>query len=425
MRVAKISLVVLAAALMAVGVGTTAYAFHSGGVAECEGCHSMHSPAPGGVFLLVGTDPSSACLTCHEHAGDTGPTSYHISTADADMVTGPPIQRSPGGDFGWVKKTFSWVYNGVPDEEPGYTHGHNIIAADFGYEADGHNALAPGGSFPATDFSCVSCHDPHGKYRRQSTNPLAVVTSGEAIMASGSYPGANNEPSGGNAVGVFRILAGAGYSLQSGTAPTFPGVPPAKVPNSYNRSEATSSTRVAYGTGAVATASGAATWGNWCGACHGEMHSFGNYVHPVDHGLGSAIKINYDKYVKSGDMTGTNATAFTSLVPFATAAADYATLAAAVGTTTGPATSDQVNCMSCHRAHASGWEYALRWYYQYEFITKDGKYVSRDSLGDGGRAPLQHRGRSDADAVAAYYDRPASVFASYQRSLCNKCHAKD
>jgi hypothetical protein len=27
--------------------------------------------------------------------------------------------------------------------------------------------------------------------------------------------------------------------------------------------------------------------------------------------------------------------------------------------------------------------------------------------------------------AAAYYDRPATRFAAEQRSLCNKCHAKD
>lgn len=425
MRVAKVFLVVLAAALLAVGIGTTSYAFHSGGVAECEGCHSMHSPAPGGVFLLVGSDQSSACLTCHEHAGDTGPSSYHVSTADSDMATGPPLQRSPGGDFGWLKKTFTWTGSdgATVETEEGYTHGHNTVAADFGYEADGHNSTAPGGSFPAAQLACNSCHDPHGQYRRLSTNPLAVVKAGEAIMASGSYTGAGNEPSGGNAVGVFRLLAGAGYTKGGAT---FNGAPPAKVPTAYNRSEATSPTRVAYGAGAVATASGAATWGNWCGTCHGSMHSTGNYVHPIDRALGSTIKTNYDLYVKSGDVSGSNATSFTSLVPFATSASSYTALASAVATTVGPTTTDEVNCMSCHRAHSSGWEYALRWYYQYEFLTKNGEYVALDNPAvTGARAGVQTRGRDIATAQAAYYDRPATQFATYQRQLCNKCHAKD
>jgi hypothetical protein len=30
-----------------------------------------------------------------------------------------------------------------------------------------------------------------------------------------------------------------------------------------------------------------------------------------------------------------------------------------------------------------------------------------------------------AETNAAYYDRPVTKFATYQRVLCNKCHAKD
>src|SRR5574338_580561 len=107
--------------------GTPA-AFHSGGVAECGGCHSMHSPKAGGSFLLVGTDASSTCLTCHMHAGDTGPSSYHIATADADMPVGvPPKQRTAGGDFGWLRKTYSFTVRGTATTEEGETHGHNIV----------------------------------------------------------------------------------------------------------------------------------------------------------------------------------------------------------------------------------------------------------------------------------------------------------
>jgi len=46
MSVAKITFYFLLVTLLAVGVSTTAFAFHEGGVGECAGCHSMHSPAP-------------------------------------------------------------------------------------------------------------------------------------------------------------------------------------------------------------------------------------------------------------------------------------------------------------------------------------------------------------------------------------------
>ena len=39
--------------------------------------------------------------------------------------------------------------------------------------------------------------------------------------------------------------------------------------------------------------------------------------------------------------------------------------------------------------------------------------------------PQVRRGRLAVETQAAYYDRPVTAFATYQRVLCNKCHAKD
>ena len=429
MKGLKLSLIIFATAILTLGIGGMTYAFHSGGVAECEGCHSMHSPKAGGSFLLVGIDQSSTCLTCHQNAADIAPSSYHISTVDSKLTAGlAPLQRTPGGDFGWLKKTYTYSYTSggvtTTETEDGATHGHNIVAGDFGYVAD-PKATAPGGTFPSLQLACNSCHDPHGQYRRLSTG--AIAKTGTPIKASGSYNGASNEPTATEAVGVYRLLAGGGYTKDG---ITFNGVPAAKAPSTYNQTEATNQVRVAYG---VATAGGHSTWGNWCGTCHSTMHSTGNYVHPVDQGLGSTIAGLYNTYVKSGDMTGAKATAFTSLVPFATNSGDYTALAGlasnsgATASLAGPETSDQVNCMSCHRAHASGFSHSLRFDQGYEFMVKGGQYIGSDNpaVGTTGRGPLQSRGRVNAEWQAAYYDRPATVFATYQRVLCNKCHAKD
>jgi hypothetical protein len=415
----RLVLIFLAAGLLMLGFGAAAYAFHSGGVAECGGCHSMHSPKAGGSFLLVGIDQSSACLTCHEHAGDTGPSSYHISTAAADMPAGTaPLQRTPGGDFGWLKKTYSFTVRGTTTTEDGATHGHNIIAADFGYAVDPHNANSPGGTFPSTQLGCSSCHDPHGQYRRLSTGVIAKA--GAPIRASGSYTATTNEPDATAAVGVYRLLAGAGYT-QGGA--TFNGVPAAKVPSTYNRTEAATQTRTAYG---HATTGGHVSWADWCATCHASMHSSGNYVHPVDQNLGSTVAQNYKQYVKSGDMGGDGINGFTSLVPFIEGTADYAALAAHAqnndSVLTGPTTTDKVSCLSCHRAHAGGWEYALRWNMEGEFMVYNSLYPGTDTTPT---VPQFARGRTGAETQAAYYDRPVTQFASYQRVLCNKCHAKD
>ncbi len=260
--------------------GNRTQAFHSGGVAECGGCHSMHSPKAGGSYLLVGTDQSSTCLTCHERSG-TSPSSYRVSTPQANMPAGSaPVQRTPGGDFGWLKKDYTWsITRGTSTStytEDGDTHGHNIIAVDYGY-AIGNNTTAPGGTFSAGSLGCQSCHDPHGQLRRLSTGAYerggVIGETWAPIIGSGSYA-TSADPAAGEAVGAYRLLRGDGDASQT---VTFAGVPIAVVPDTYNQSEAANQVRVAYG------AAGTNTWGNWCATCHPDNHSGGgNYVHPVD-----------------------------------------------------------------------------------------------------------------------------------------------
>jgi predicted CXXCH cytochrome family protein len=415
----KWSFIILGALVIALGLGGAAYAFHSGGVAECTGCHSMHAAKAGGSFLLIGGDQSSTCLSCHMHAGDTGPSSYHIMTADADAPAGvPPKQRTPGGDFGWLRKTYTFTIRGTTTTEDGATHGHNVVAVDMGMTADPTNTTAPGGTFPAAQLGCQSCHDPHSANRRLSDGTYVkggVLGQATApIIGSGSY---NNSviPAAGQAVGVYRLLRGLGDNSRG---VTFSGVAIAVAPSTYNQTEATNQVRVAYGQ------SGTNTWGNWCATCHTQMHSSGNYVHPIDESLGSAMANNYNAYIKSGDLTGTSANSFTSLVPFIENTGDIATLQSHAKNNNsylnGPSSSDKVACLSCHRAHATGWPEMLRWNMEGEFMVYNSLYPGTDNA-----ASSFARGRLAAETQAAYYDRPVTQFASYQRVLCNKCHAKD
>ncbi|SNB47146.1 cytochrome C [Geobacter sp. DSM 9736] len=431
----------LAAAATALLLSTPAMAFHAGGVAECEGCHTMHNSLEGkqvttsfsqfqtGPYLLKGSDQSSACLNCHQHAGDTGPSSYHISTAPADMPTGTaPLQRTPGGDFGWLKKTYNWVMRGEPGTSLGERKGHNIVAADYGYSADSKLTKAPGGEYPAANLACSSCHDPHGTYRRDATG--AITQTGLPIFNSGSYHNSKDPVAGKGAVGVFRILGGEGYqpkSLQGsfGFANT---VPAAVAPSTYNQSEAAKQVRVAYGQG----------MSEWCANCHtGIIRSsftsgMGSLSHPAGNGakLGATIAGNYNKYVKSGDLTNTdNTKSFSSLVPFEEGTADYATLKAHASNTdaylNGPEATANVNCLSCHRAHASGFDSMTRF-----GALENGEYFT---VADASGNPIfssdpndkSALGRTPAEQSAALYDRTADKFAPYQRALCNKCHAKD
>jgi len=415
MKGLKVTVFIIAAALFALGFSANADAFHSGGVAECMGCHNIHD-AKSSSSLLAGSDVSSTCINCH---GVSGASSYHIVTPDADMPAGtPPGNRTPGGDFGWLKKTYTYSpRTGTTTVDEGDRHGHNIVAADFGYAADATNLTAPGGNMDATLLSCNSCHDNHGKLRRLSDGSVAVT--GAPIIASGSY---NNsaDPAAGQSVGVYRLLRGTGSTAGTG-GKTFSAVFNAVVPSTYNRTEATTATRVAYGAGIS----------DWCSTCHPDMHSAtsSKMTHPVNQGLSALVVANYNAYIGSGNMTGTSATSYDSIVPFQTDnTTDYAVLkglSANDGSkTTGPATSDRVMCLSCHRAHATGWEYMTRWNNAGEFIAVDGVWPGTDSASTVAQAAKYSQGRTVAETAKAYNDKPMG-YGSYQRSLCNKCHAKD
>ncbi len=122
--------VLLTTALL-VGMATVSYAFHDGGAGMCVGCHSLHGTdivSPGGPSLLREQDASSTCLYCHQRSGDSSPTTYHISTPANELPLGaPPKQLTPGGDFGWLKKTYSWTPGpSLPMAySQGERHGHN------------------------------------------------------------------------------------------------------------------------------------------------------------------------------------------------------------------------------------------------------------------------------------------------------------
>lgn len=400
-----------------------ASAFHDGGVGPCDACHAMHAASGQPSALLKASDPGSTCLNCHQQEGAVGPNEYQVSTPLSDMPPGfPPRQLTPGGDFGWLRKTYTWTAGlmQAPQISAGDRHGHNIVANDYFYASDALNSAAPGGVYPSTGLTCISCHDPHGKYRRNADG--SITASGAVIEGSGSYA-LSRDPLAGASVGAYRLLGGKNYQPRALTGNFgFVNDPPAAVaPADYNRSEDATLTRVAYGSG----------MSEWCQNCHLAMHTIMSTVTssaPVAHPSGSAAKLGltvsgyYNAYIKTGDLSGTAAASFLSLVPFEEGTANYLLLKSHARSDdsflAGPdPVIAQVMCLTCHRAHASGWDGATRWNMKTDLIVSNGFYSQ-----EGQTYQPYGQGRTEREAQKAYYEMKAGRFALNQDTLCYKCH---
>lgn len=373
-----------AVALLVLGPVGAAFAFHGGGVAHCDGCHTMHNSADNRMVdgatensqLLKGSDPSSTCLNCHSGSG-----SRRVLSTDGSNV-------NSGGDFHWVATRYSYLSrSGAQRWVEGESLGHNVIAVDFGLvqETDPDNQVAPGGTYLASNLGCTSCHDPHGQVGGGEIGP---------ITGSGSY-GAE-DPGDGNIHGNYRLLGDSGYT-QNGLSNFANDAPVARA---YNGSSAYGE-KVDYGSG----------MSEWCANCHNDF--IGEYKHPAGNGatLGGTISTNYGLYVKTGDFGGDPLTSFDGLVPFERGETDGSRLSP--DSTAGPSASANVMCLTCHRAHASAFPNAGRWDLEEEFLKDSVAYNAPETIG----AAVYYKDGAVVDVESMYGD--------YQRSLCNKCHHWD
>ena len=299
-------------------VAAPAVAFHDGGVAHCNGCHTMHNSQDGALvdplspngngFLLTKADPSTVCIACHDHLDRTFP-------IGGDPLA-PPAQRAGGNFIFLIEDNLNDGHGGATDPIPGDAAGHNIIAGDHGLAADATLTSAPGGTFPASIMACSSCHDPHG-----STD--------------------------------FRFLYGTGRGPAG--VPAFANPAPDAIGTSIFAPEG--GTHTAYRSGMSA----------WCGNCHGDFHNNNTkLIHPSGSTLGGTIANTYNLYNGSDDLIGgAQATAYLEAVAFEDPSA-------IVNGTGGPGASSQVSCITCHRAHASSAPDAGRWDFSVTFLVEDG-----------------------------------------------------
>lgn len=375
---------VMVALVVGIGLFTAKppLAFHGEGGGACEGCHAMHSTTSerpnGSAALLRQSDSTAVCLSCHMASMGT-PASHgiHIATAASDMPAGwPPAHLSPAGDFGWLKKDYRWRNrSGEEMRSEGDRHGHNIVSGRFGLLADRRNVTAPLGSYPAPFLTCISCHDPHCGY------------------------------------GNYRLLGGRGYQPKHLTGSfSFTADAPVALALANKGGEQ----MVVYGSG----------FSEWCGNCHGTDGSSA-MKHPAGAlaRLSSEIIANYNRYVSTGNLSGDAATSYTSLVPIELGISDAGTLSrlSEKQNVLSAAGSANVMCLTCHRAHASGWDGMTRWNTKSEYLVYNGLFPGIDN----GTPEEYAQGRTAAETRRAYYDRMPTAFAAFQRSLCNKCHVKD
>lgn len=351
-----------------------AIAFHEGGVGACEGCHDLHSPGEGASGLLRGGDASSTCLLCHAERGGQ----HNILSNDGSSFT-------PGGDFYWLKRNYSWIENGEERTSPGDSHGHNVVAIDYAMSSDAGLDMAPGGAYPSSDLSCVSCHDPHGQRTGEENG-------GIPISGSGSHQRTAHE---GASSGNYRLLGGVGYRT---AGPGFSNdAPVALAPSYWNE---TDQNHVDYGSG----------MSEWCANCHRAMLGDSGVRHPA----GATAVFSgwtaeaYGAYVRTGDMSGNAASSYSALVPFERGVSDLGLLDPTSSSGPEPGVSN-VMCLTCHRVHASAFRSIGRW-----DLTATILGESHPGMGDGGDAQNSYYGRNIGDE-----------FGTFQRSLCNKCHLAD
>ena len=304
-----------------------AFAFHSGGVGSCQACHVMHESLEGVVAgvslsgepgLLLEETPSDVCLRCH------------ATEAGAVFAINPlmPANEKGGGNFIFLlEENLNDAPDGSSNPILGEAAGHNLVAPGHGLASDARHSLSPGGTFPAANLGCTSCHDPHGN--------------------------AN-----------FRFLYGAG-PVQGGLATfSFPAPQAEGVP--LDEAAEANDRHTAYQGG----------MSDWCGNCHGRYHDdFQTWVvpgggtpleHPSDEPLSSEIRDQYNAYNGDEDpLGGSPATAYLAAVPFEDATSTTTS-------TSGPGGGSRVMCLTCHRAHASSSPAGGRWDFRVGLLSQDG-----------------------------------------------------
>lgn len=380
------------AAIAVIGLAlfaTPASAVHKGaGDLTCGACHTMHSSqggtnAPGmggatGSWLLLRASVTSKekigdfCLSCHAENGTGGAAVVQNPGVAGWETTPPKVYRTTA----WSNGDFTAVgaggdFNGSGDYSGGvFTNdaGDNVIGASLG---KGHSInlttldqVPPGSNTGAggiENFTCTTCHDPHG-----------VSTTTAAINKYRNLRG--NIADGGN---------GIPWDTSGNIATSYVGAVAGSATGGTNTTLANNVWPVYRNAGSQNSYGGSATAGlqfsRFCAQCHGDWHeetetgngiknwalagndpTSGNYDwqrHPVDAALVQAPSLLSTSGVTIVDKGHYDATYGNLALGRKLPAANNGGSAVYYGDNDG----DKVFCLSCHFAHGSPNFDILRW----------------------------------------------------------------
>jgi predicted CXXCH cytochrome family protein len=328
--------------VVAIGLGMEgpSLAFHEQGVASCNGCHLTHGEgSQQGVLtgpsadegLLIAESPSDVCLMCH--AESLG------AVLGLDPLS-PPPERGGGNFVFLLENNINDAPGGALNQILGDAAGHNLVAPGHALSADPRYTLAPGGTFPANQLGCTSCHDPHGNANFRMLNGEGPVMDGVAVFAN--------------------------------PAPVAVGI-------DINGPPETANHHTAYTSGMT----------EWCSNCHGRYHRgprISDFMHRVGWILGISVSQRYNEYNGDADPTGgVQSTAYLPEVPFEDASNS-------TSSTAGAGLQSRIMCLSCHRAHATSSPAAGRWDFNVSLLAEDGvesgSYAIPNPYGDPNQGPL-------------------------------------
>ena len=332
----------------------------------CSNCHTMHNSQNGSTANANGPYGyllNDTCVGCHSNSDGNativnGTPMVLTSTEPTYPPDGSSSSTLAGGNFYWLVNG-----NGSYDKN---TLGHNVVSIS-GVSQDPNTTDGPPGGFGTSDFNscgychgkgqlgdCTSCHVPRHHTEDHPDNYNNVVDESNGFYrflgrqwTNTALPSAvyNNIKSFHNNAGVKGIEDSSWEQNPSSTAH-----------NEY-AGETSHTSGLSGGYDSIS---------DWCGGCHGEFHyrtnqgAVGNgspwLRHPTDFKLGDATGTEYIYNTTDG----TNFGPYNPLVPIARADIDSYDGSGPSSTVSGD---DQVQCLSCHRAHGSPYPDMLRWDY--------------------------------------------------------------